>query len=144
MDRELELGARWRELVSGWTVRTNVPSAADEHSVNLELDLPSAERVVTMRFTTTRRLLVAFMTDGRRLRPDQLAIAAAAANAWNTEQLFPMLSVWDVRGPQPCIAGVCQVPLACRMTPAGFDAMAGDWAEQTRQMFLRCHEVFQL
>ncbi|MER7173046.1 hypothetical protein [Streptomyces mesophilus] len=141
---ELEIGSHWRELVRTWGAGTGAGVEADEHALSLDFDLPSASRTLTFRFTTTRRLLVAFMADGRRLRGDQLATAAAAANAWNTEQLFPMLSVWDVRGPDPCIAGVCQLPLACRMTPKDFGAMADDWADQARQMFTRCHQVFRL
>ncbi|SDK39709.1 hypothetical protein [Streptomyces indicus] len=143
-DREFDIATYWRKLVRLWAEKAGVPVEGDEQALSLDLDLTGSGRTLTLRFTTTRRLLVAFMTDGRRLRGDQLAVAAAAANAWNTEQLFPMLSVWDVRGPEPCIAGVCQLPLGCRMTPADFAAMADDWADQARQMFTRCHQVFRL
>ncbi|MEV6552577.1 hypothetical protein AB0M57_28285 [Streptomyces sp. NPDC051597] len=139
-----ELGARWRPLVHTWASGRHLHCEEDTVSVSLRFDLADAGRAVTVRFMTTTKLLVAFMTDGRFLRGDQLATAAAAANAWNTEQLVPMLSVWDVRGPRPCIAGVCTLPLNCRMDQREFDSLAGDWVEQARQMFLRCHQVFQL
>ncbi|WP_369261618.1 hypothetical protein [Streptomyces sp. R35] len=116
----------------------------DTVSVSMQFDLEETGRMVTVRFMTTKRLLVAFATDGHYLRQDQLAVAAAASNAWNTEQLNPMLSVWDVRGPRPCLAGVCDLPLTCRMTQADFDALASDWVERARQMFIRCHQVFKL
>ncbi|MFI6939581.1 hypothetical protein ACIBI4_09930 [Streptomyces sp. NPDC050418] len=142
--RELDLSTHWRKLVRLWCEKLGAEVTGDEEALSLDLDLPGSDRALTLRFTTTRRLLVAFMTDGRRLRADQLAVAAAAANAWNTEQLFPMLSVWDVRGPDPCIAGVCHLPLVGRMTPADFASTADDWTDQARQMFLRCHQVFRL
>ncbi|MFD9795743.1 hypothetical protein ACFWXK_32865 [Streptomyces sp. NPDC059070] len=138
------VGAQWRGLVHGWAAGRNLHREEDTVSVSLRFDLTEAGRSVTARFMTTRRLLVAFMTDGRFLRGDQLATAAAAANAWNTEQLVPMLSVWDVRGPRPCIAGVCTLPLNCRMSQPEFDLLADEWLEQARQMFLRCHQVFKL
>lgn len=140
-----EVGAHWRRLVENWAGRSNAGSAvSDSTSVTLEFAVPETGGVVTIRFMTTRKLLVAFMTDGHVLREDQLAPAAAAANAWNTEQLIPMLSVWDVRGPRPCLAGVCVLPLTSRMTPHDFEQLAGDWAEHARQMFTRCQEVFRL
>ncbi|WP_371654409.1 MULTISPECIES: hypothetical protein [unclassified Streptomyces] len=139
-----DLGVQWRSLVHGWAAGRHLHCEEDTVSVSLRFDLADAGRAVTVRFMTTTKLLVAFMTDGRFLRGDQLATAAAAANAWNTEQLVPMLSVWDVRGPRPCIAGVCTLPLNCTMNQPEFDALAGDWVEQARQMFVRCHQVFQL
>ena len=139
-----DLGVQWRSLVHGWAAGRHLRCEEDTVSVSLRFDLADAGRAVTVRFMTTTKLLVAFMTDGRFLRGDQLATAAAAANAWNTEQLVPMLSVWDVRGPRPCIAGVCSLPLNCRMDQPEFDALAGGWVEQARQMFVRCHQVFQL
>jgi hypothetical protein len=140
----LDLAAHWRSLVGDWVARGELRSRADGAAVSVEFEVPKAERVVTVRFMTTSRLLVAFMTDDRILRADQLAVAAAAANAWNTEQLVPMLSVWDVRGPRPCLAGVCSLPLGCRMTQPAFSALAADWTERARQMFVRCREVFDL
>ncbi|WP_329401458.1 hypothetical protein [Streptomyces melanogenes] len=139
-----DLDVQWRSLVHGWAAGRHLRCEEDTVSVSLRFDLADAGRAVTVRFMTTTKLLVAFMTDGRFLRGDQLATAAAAANAWNTEQLVPMLSVWDVRGPRPCIAGVCTLPLNCRMDQPAFDSLAGDWVEQARQMFVRCHQVFQL
>ncbi|MFI7402921.1 hypothetical protein ACIBW9_21035 [Streptomyces sp. NPDC049541] len=140
----LEIGTHWRQLVRNWGDGRNYRAAADTDSVSLQFDLEETGRMLTVRFMTTKRLLVAFITDGHSLRHDQLAVAAAASNAWNTEQLNPMLSVWDVRGPRPCLAGVCDLPLSCRVTQADFDALASDWVERARQMFLRCHEVFKL
>jgi hypothetical protein len=141
---QLELSADWRTLVNTWAENSSYPSSGDDVSVSLEFDLPATGHQMTVRFMTTRDLLVAFMTDGTILRSDQLAIAAAAANAWNTEQLIPMLSVWDVRGPGPCLAGVCVLPLTCRMSHGEFGVLAEKWAEHARQMFTRCHRVFQL
>ncbi|MFF5365043.1 hypothetical protein ACFY4I_37535 [Streptomyces scabiei] len=139
-----DLGTHWRQLVQNWVARRNYHTVHDTVSVSLRFDLQETGRIVTVRFMTTKRLLVAFATDGHFLRQDQLAIAAAASNAWNTEQLIPMLSVWDVRGPRPCLAGVCDLPLTCRITQADFDALAHDWVDRARQMFSRCHQVFKL
>ncbi|MET7475134.1 hypothetical protein ABZT17_12340 [Streptomyces sp. NPDC005648] len=141
-----ELGAHWRQLVRNWGEREHHPTETDAttDSVSLRIDVRETGRLLTVRFMTTKRLLVAFFTDGRFLRQDQLAIAAAASNAWNTEQLIPMLSVWDVRSPRPCLAGVCDLPLTCRISQADFDELAGDWVERARQMFTRCHQVFEL
>ncbi|MDH6220260.1 hypothetical protein [Streptomyces pseudovenezuelae] len=127
-----------------WGADRNYHALTDTDSVSLRFDLEETGRTLTVRFMTTKRLLVAFVTDGQDLRHDQLALAAAASNAWNTEQLNPMLSVWDVRGPRPCLAGVCDLPLTCRVTQTDFDALASDWVERARQMFIRCHQVFQL
>ncbi|MER6121846.1 hypothetical protein ABT173_03930 [Streptomyces sp. NPDC001795] len=142
--RDYNIGTHWRQLVHSWGARRNYLTVSENDSVSLQFDLKASGRVLTVRFMTTKRLLVAFVTDGHYLRQDQLAVAAAASNAWNTEQLNPMLSVWDVRGPQPCLAGVCDLPLTCRITQADFDVLAGDWVERARQMFTRCHQVFQL
>ncbi|MFJ4782884.1 hypothetical protein [Streptomyces sp. NPDC088794] len=140
----LEIGTHWRQLVQQWGAGRNYHALTDTDSVSLRFDLEETGRTLTVRFMTTKRLLVAFVTDGQYLRHDQLALAAAASNAWNTEQLNPMLSVWDVRGPRPCLAGVCDLPLICRVTQPDFDALASDWVERARQMFIRCHQVFQL
>lgn len=142
--REFDIGTHWRQLIQNWVARRNFHTETDIDSVSLQFDLKETGRMVTVRFMTTKRLLVAFATDGHYLRQDQLAIAAAASNAWNTEQLNPMLSVWDVRGPRPCLAGVCDLPLTCRMTQTDFDTLASDWVERARQMFTRCHQVFEL
>jgi hypothetical protein len=143
-DEQLELGPDWRPLVNSWAQQGGYAATGDEDSLSLEFDLPATGRRITIRFMTARDLLVAFMTDGNTLRPDQLAVGAAASNAWNTEQLLPMLSVWDVRGPSPCLAGVCVLPLTCRMSRREFGVLADRWAEHARQMFTRCHRVFQL
>ena len=140
----LDLQTHWRRLVEGWVEGNALQSRVDGDAVSVAFPDPTADRVLTVRFMTTTKLLVAFMTDDRFLRPDQLAMAAAAANAWNTEQLIPMLSVWDVRGPRPCLAGVCSLPLSSRMTSPDFGALATDWTERGRQMFVRCREVFEL
>ncbi|MFI6339724.1 hypothetical protein [Streptomyces sp. NPDC050535] len=140
----LEIGTHWRRMVQTWVAGRNYHTTTDTVSVSMQFDLKETGRMVTVRFMTTKRLLVAFATDGHYLRQDQLAVAAAASNAWNTEQLNPMLSVWDVRGPRPCLAGVCDLPLTCRMTQTDFDALASDWVERARQMFTRCHQVFKL
>ena len=140
----VELGGNWRRLVEGWIAQRGLRTASDTSTVSVDFDVPEAQRTVTVRFVATKTLLVAFMTDGRFLRPDQLALAAAAANAWNIEQLTPMLSVWDVRGPQPCLAGTCTLPLRCRLTATDFHAQAGDWLDQAGHMFTKCHQVFEL
>ncbi|MFI0444545.1 hypothetical protein [Actinomadura sp. 6N118] len=140
----LEVGAHWQWMVENWATRNNLRATTETSSISLEIDLQKADRVVTMRFTTASGLLVAFITDGRSLQGDQLALAAAAANAWNTEQLIPMLSVWDVRGPRPFLAGVCVLPLTSQMSQPVFDDLADHWLAQVRQMFTRCHQVFKL
>lgn len=141
---EREVGAHWRWLVSDWATHSNFHSVPDATSISLEFDLPEVGRVMTVRFMATARLLVAFMTDGRFLSKDQLALGAAAANAWNVERLIPVLSVWDVRGPHPCLAGSCVLPLTCRIAASDFHVLAGEWVEAAVQMFTRCHQVFRL
>lgn len=146
LDLALEIGAHWRDLVLGWTQRTGLSPEDQRSAISVRVDQPATGRELTMRFTTTSstRLFVSFMSDGRSLRRDELAVAAAAANAWNTEQLVPMLSVWDVRGPQPCLAGVCVLPLGSRLTRAEFESLADDWRRRATLMFARCHEAFNL
>ncbi|NUU25683.1 MAG: hypothetical protein HOV68_29890 [Streptomycetaceae bacterium] len=139
-----QLRTDWRALLERWTERHHLRKTLDVGSVTLDFGIPDTDRILTVRFMTTSSLLVAFMTNGRTLKPEQLALAAAAANAWNTEQLLPMLSVWDVRGPHPCIAGVCAMPLTGRFTQPDFDALANEWVEHGRVMFARCQELFQL
>lgn len=143
-DEAYELRSNWRSLLEDWAGRRHLRTSADMNSVTLEFDIGSTGRILTVRFMSTSSLLVAFMTNGRTLKPDQLALAAAAANAWNTEQLVPMLSVWDVRGPHPCIAGTCAVPLTSRFTRADFEALANEWIEHGRVMFTRCQDLFRL
>ncbi|MFG2000962.1 hypothetical protein ACGFNU_17625 [Spirillospora sp. NPDC048911] len=140
----LEVGAHWQWMIENWATRNGIRATTESSSVSVEIDLPKADRVATMRFTTASRLLVAFITDDRSLERDRLALAAAAANAWNTEQLIPMLSVWDVRGPHPFLAGVCVLPLTSQMSQPVFDDLADHWLSQVRQMFTRCHQVFGL
>lgn len=143
---DLEVGRFWRELVRAWAAGSGLGCVADRDggSLSVAFELPDTDQPVTARFMATAELLVAFMTDGHVLKPDQLAVAAAASNAWNTEQLIPMLSVWDVRGPSPCLAGVCVLPLSCRMSQRDFAALGVTWADHARQMFTRCHRVFGL
>ncbi|GAB3699006.1 hypothetical protein GCM10027589_59680 [Actinocorallia lasiicapitis] len=136
-----ELAVQWRRLVAGWAGEGR--AVPDGDGLSVEFDLPDG-RVMTVRFMRTARLLVAFMTDGTPLRRDQLAQAAAAANAWNTEQLVPMLSVWDVHGPHPVLAGVSSLPAELRLDQREFSAVAADWAERGAAMFVRCRQVFDL
>ncbi|MGP3966952.1 hypothetical protein [Streptomyces sp. 6N223] len=143
--RAFALASHWQELARGWaaggraggTVRDAAPQA-------LAIDIPGSDIAVTVRLTATTRLLVAFMTNGRLLAPDQLATAAAAASAWNTKHLVPMLSLWDVGGRQPCIAGICSLPLVCRVTPGEFGALADEWVAGAHRMFGWCRGEFAL
>ncbi|MCF2532640.1 hypothetical protein [Yinghuangia soli] len=144
MPQPLLLRTSWRPMLDRWANRKSYMATVETSSITLEFDIPKTDRMLITRFTTTKSLLVVFMTNGRTLKPDQLAVAAAAANAWNTEQLVPMLSVWDVRGPHPCIAGVCVLPLSCRLTQPDFDVLADEWVEHGRAMFARCRELFRI
>ncbi|MQY10363.1 hypothetical protein SRB5_04710 [Streptomyces sp. RB5] len=139
-----DLGTHWRRLAVAWGAGNGRRAHDDGTALCLTWELAESRRQLTVRLTTARGLLVAFMTDGQVLDHGQLATAAAAANAWNTEQLLPMLAVWDVRGPGPCLAGVCSLPLSCRLTEEEFAQVADEWLAQARQMFLRCYQVFQL
>ncbi|GAA3191875.1 hypothetical protein [Actinocorallia longicatena] len=137
-----ELAVRWRSLVTAWAGEGR--ASDDGESVVVEFDLPGPPGepgTLSLRFMRTSHLLVVFMTDGRPLPPGRLARAAATANAWNTEQLVPMLSVWDVHGPHPVLAGVCSLPLGLRMGPREFAVVAADWAERGAAMFVRCRQV---
>lgn len=136
------LAVHWERLVENWAARRGLATERDGSSIAVRFAQPGGD--LTVRFMATSRLMVAFITDGRQLRPDQLALAAAAANAWNTEQLIPMLSVWDVRGPQPCLAGVCSLPLTLSLGQAAFDDLAGDWSERAGRMFRQCRQLFEL
>lgn len=135
---EFPLRARWRDLAYDWAIRRRPGDQVERTGTWVRLDVPGGGTTVTVRFTTTTRLLVAFMTHGRLLSGDQLATAAAAAAAWNSKHLFPMLSLWDVRGREPRVAGVCVVPLMCRMTVGEFDVLADEWVAAGHDMFRQC------
>jgi hypothetical protein len=146
------LGSHWEELARGWAAHGPANGGArgavrDGASRALAIDIPGQggqDSAVTVRLTATARLLVAFMTNGRPLAPGQLATAAAAASAWNTKHLVPMLSLWDVGGRQPCLAGVCSLPLVCRVTPAEFGDLADEWVAGATRMFGWCRREFAL
>jgi hypothetical protein len=136
----LALASHWQELVHGWA-GSQVQGAPAQA---LTVDVPGTDNGVTVRLTATTRLLVAFMTNGRLVAPTQLATAAAAASAWNTKHLVPMLSLWDVGGQQPCIAGVASLPLVCRVTPQEFGTLADEWIAGANRMFAWCQREFAL
>jgi hypothetical protein len=141
---QFDVAVHWRMLVAEWAERRQTRAEAGGDSISLEVGATETGRGVTVRFTTTSRLLVAFMTDSRILRGGELATAAAAANAWNVEQLVPMLSVWEARGPEPRLAGVSVLPLVCTIRRDDFDALVTSWVERAHHMFLRCHQLFGL
>ncbi|MFC4501672.1 MULTISPECIES: hypothetical protein [Streptomyces] len=137
------LDTDWNGLVNRWATGIGVPAHDAATHITLSVSRrPAADRL-QVHLTTSRRFLVAFMTTGRGLAPGELA-RAAAANAWNIEQLIPTLSVWNVRGDRPHLGGVCTLPLSCRMTQPDFDATASGWVDQAATMFTRCREVFSL
>jgi hypothetical protein len=140
-ERHYAIDAHWRDLIIGWAAGRGLPVSSDTSSISLEGG-PAAP--VDALFTTSSRYLVAYLTNGRVLEPGELARAAAIANAWNIEQLVPMLSVWNVRGTRPHLAGVCNLPLASRLSRPEFDAVASLWIDRAEKMFARCHEVFGL
>ncbi|WP_217554402.1 hypothetical protein [Streptomyces sp. GbtcB6] len=139
------LDADWNRLVKRWAAGTGL--AVHDEATHVSLSVarrPAVAEDLHVYLTTSSRFLVAFITNGRTLGPGELARAAAAANAWNIEQLMPTLSVWNVRGRQPHLAGVCTLPLLCRMTQPDFDDTASSWVDQASTMFARCREVFRL
>lgn len=141
----LLLDAEWNRLANRWASGSGM--AVRDESTHMTLSVtrtPAGPDDLEVHLTTSRRFLVAFMTNGRSLAPGELARGAAAANAWNTEQLTPTLSVWNVRGARPHLGGVCTLPLSCRMSQQDFDAIASGWVDQAVTMFARCREVFRL
>ncbi|MEU0060974.1 hypothetical protein [Streptomyces sp. NPDC006334] len=141
----LLLDAEWSRLAAGWASASGMDVREEPTHMTLSMThRPAGADELEVRLTTSRRFLVAFMTNGRGLAPGELARGAAAANAWNTEQLTPTLSVWNVRGTRPHLGGVCTLPLSCRLSQEDFDAVASGWIDQAVTMFARCREVFRL
>lgn len=146
-EQPLELRVHWRRLVNGWMTRQRRPYEADASSVGLELEHPEAERKVRLTFRiTSNDMLLVTATDDRYLTEDQLALAAAAANAWNIERLAPTLSVYDLDSTdqQPYLMGTRTLPLACWATQNAFRGMADQWLQESRDLFLWCHRNFRL
>ncbi|MVO88059.1 hypothetical protein GPA10_25705 [Streptomyces sp. p1417] len=146
-EEPLELRAHWRRLVNGWAARQRRPYEADASSVALDLELPEAERKIRLAFrTTSNDMLLVLATDDRYLKEDQLALAAAAANAWNIERLAPMLSVCDLDDTEqsPYLMGIRTLPLACWAPQNSFRAMADQWLRESRDLFTWCHRNFRL
>ena len=142
----LSLSDQWQRLVSTWAARHDLPLEADAGSVSVRFDHPEARRKVTLVFTTARKeLLLVLITDDRYLTHDQIALAAAAANAWNVERLAPMLSVCNLGGGGPAyLSGIRTLPLACALSRPTFHAMADRWLEEARELFTWCHREFRL
>ncbi|MBT2398188.1 hypothetical protein [Streptomyces sp. ISL-100] len=142
----LPLSDQWQRLVSTWVSRHDLPFEADAGSVTVGFDHPEARRKITLAFTTTRnQLLLVLVTDDRYLAEDQLALAAAAANAWNVERLAPMLAVCGLGGARPAyLSGIRTLPLACGLSRSAFHAMADQWLDEARELFTWCHREFRL
>lgn len=142
----LALSGQWRRLVGKWASRHHRPFEADTASVTLDFDHPQAQRDIRLTFTTTSNgLLLLLVTDDRYLADDQIALAAAAANAWNIERLVPMLAVCNLGGTHPpYLTGIRTLPLACGLTQSAFHTMADQWLEDARGLFSWCHEEFRL
>ncbi|MEV6397163.1 hypothetical protein AB0M39_20705 [Streptomyces sp. NPDC051907] len=138
----LALSSDWRRLVGKWASGHHRPFEADTASLTVDVAHPAAQRDITLTFTTTSNgLLLLLATDDRYLADDQIALAAAAANAWNVERLVPMLSVCNLGGTaRPYLAGVRTMPLACEMTQPAFQTMADQWVEDARALFTWCHK----
>lgn len=145
-EQVFELTLHWRRLVNDWVTRQRRPFEADASSVELEFEHPEAERLIRLGFTTTStEMLLVMVTDDRYLKDDQLALAAAAANAWNIEQLAPTLSICNLAGDQPpYLMGFRTLPLACRVTRPAFRAMADQWLVDSRALFTWCHRECRL
>ncbi|WP_266872693.1 hypothetical protein [Streptomyces sp. NBC_01381] len=137
----------WRQLVNDWVTRQRRPYEVDASSVSLELEHPEAERKIRLVFTVTSNdMLLVMVTDDRYLTEDQLALAAAAANAWNIEQLAPMLSVCNLDSSEqpPYLMGIQTLPLACWATRSSFRTMADQWLHASRGLFTWCHRSCRL
>ncbi|MDN3025890.1 hypothetical protein [Streptomyces sp. S.PB5] len=142
----LELAVHWRKLVNDWVRLQRRTYEADASSVGLEFDHPEAERKIQLAFTTTDNgMLLIMATDDRYLKEEQLAVAAAAANAWNIEQLAPTLSICNLDAEQPpYLVGFHTLPLACRVTQSTFRTMADQWLTASRSLFTWCHRECRL
>ena len=138
------LDLHWRSMATGWAEQRGLRVRAEASSISVDIGPGTADAPLTMQFTTSSRYLVVFTTNGRTLKSDELARAAAVAHAWNTEQLVPVLSVWNLRGERPHLAGVCNLPLACRLSQPDCAAVVTSWAEQTEKMFTACQGLFGL
>ncbi|MFF4233448.1 hypothetical protein [Streptomyces sp. NPDC001820] len=142
----LALSDQWHRLVSTWVSRHDAAFEADAGSVTVGFDLPEARRKITLAFTTTRNeLLLVLVTDDRYLAEDQIALAAAAANAWNVERLAPMLAVCNLGADRPAyLSGIRTLPLACALSRSAFHMMADQWLDEARELFTWCHREFRL
>jgi hypothetical protein len=142
----VELTTEWRPLVNDWVRRRRRPYEADASSVGIEFDHPEAERKIQLVFTTTSTgMLLVMVTDDRFLKEEHLAVAAAAANAWNIERLAPTLAICNLDAEQsPYLVGFRTLPLTCRVTPSGFRTMADQWLEESRGLFTWCHRECRL
>lgn len=136
--------SHWRRLVTEWAEQQCLEAQFRDSSISLDVATGRDGTLTTVQFTVSSRLLVAFLTNGRTLSPGELAKAAAVANTWNTRELVPMLSVWNVRNEQPHLAGVCNLPLAYRISQRDFDEVASSWIDQAQKMFTWCDELFGL
>lgn len=141
----MPLAAHWRQLVCSWASGHLWPYEADASYVTIERDAPEAEWKIRLTVTTTGNdLLIVLMTDDRFLKGDQLALAAAAANAWNTDRLVPMLTVFNLTTPHPYLAGIRTLPLTCAIPEADFRKAADRWVTEARQLFAWCREECRL
>jgi hypothetical protein len=138
------LDLHWRSMATGWAEQRGLRVRTEASSLSVDFGAGEPDTPLTMQFTTSSRYLVVFTTNSRNLKSDELARGAAVANAWNTEQLVPVLSVWNLRGERPHLAGVCNLPLACRLSPPDFAAVVTSWAEQAEKMFAACQGLFGL
>ncbi|MEV0937413.1 hypothetical protein [Streptomyces phaeochromogenes] len=136
-----ELATHWRRLVNDWVRRQHRPYEVNASSVTIEFDHPEAERKIQLDFAATSNdMLLVMATDDRYLKDDQLALAAAVANAWNIEWYAPTLSVYNLDGEQPpYLLGFRALPMACRITQSAFRAMADQWLGESQAMFTWCH-----
>ncbi|MEU2851829.1 hypothetical protein ACFZB6_24875 [Streptomyces syringium] len=141
----MPLAAHWRQLVCSWASGHRWPYEADAFSVTIERDAPEAAWKIRLTVTTTGNgLLIVLMTDDRFLKGDQLALAAAAANAWNTHRLVPMLTVFNLTTARPYLAGIRTLPLTCAIPRADFHTAADRWVTEARELFAWCREECRL
>jgi len=84
------------------------------------------------------------MTDEHFLGGGELALAVAAANAWNAEKHVPVMSVWDVALPRPFVVGVCTLPLAARIRDEELGSLVQSWSDRACDMYAWFHDVFKV
>lgn len=135
--------SHWRLLVADWAQQHGYRADLTGSGVSLKFpDRPGG--LSSAHFGTSKRCLVAYLMHSKVLSHHNLAQAAAVANAWNTMELVPMLSVRNLHSDQPRLVGVCTLPLTWQALQQDFNQTVSSWIHEAQRMFVWCDEKFGL